>query len=214
MKSLLQKSLRRKEEGLVLSSCRELLGFGKDQLQWKSLVTFLFEDHCLVESKVLQQLVRLYEAKDKYGWVELLLKCHTCRVAACLPVIAMEDKYLPVTSALQQVSPDLTVSGLLSFQLGDINIDLVLTLLINAWKHKVEDELIFYMKLMTICHDHEKRTVTTKGMAYLVGNTNKANIGHIVMSVLWKSTPSDDKEMKSYLTSCFKLACWYLFVLN
>ena len=97
VRSLLQKSLRRKDHLLVLSASKELLGYGKDQLPWKALVTFLFEDHCLSNADDIQAICQYHRQNDKYGAVAYLLqKCSTCRVAACVPVIAMDPEYDPV----------------------------------------------------------------------------------------------------------------------
>lgn len=61
IRSLLQKALRRKETALVKQSCKELIGYGKDQLPWKSIMTFLFEDHCLSDGNTLEVIWKLYK---------------------------------------------------------------------------------------------------------------------------------------------------------
>ena len=54
-------------------------GGGKDQLPWKSLVTFLYEDHCLSDENVVEAMWKCYEEGSKYKAVELLMKAFTCR---------------------------------------------------------------------------------------------------------------------------------------
>ena len=65
-------------EGVSEEKCF-FLGRGKDQLPWKSLVTFLYEDHCLSDAAVVKSLWKCYEQNDKYKAVELLAKAYTCR---------------------------------------------------------------------------------------------------------------------------------------
>ena len=73
IKSLLQKALRRKEAGYVRQAFQELTN-ARDLLNWKSLLTFLFEDHCLVDLKSLEQLYRAYQKRDKKGYLSILWK--------------------------------------------------------------------------------------------------------------------------------------------
>ena len=78
VRSLLQKSLRRKDVQLAIASCSELLRPrpGKnesDLLPWKSLVTFLFEDHCLCEPDLMEDFLDARQTGDKRRAVHLLL---------------------------------------------------------------------------------------------------------------------------------------------
>ena len=73
IKSLLQKALRRKEAGYVRQAFQELTN-ARDLLNWKSLLTFLFEDHCLVDLKSLEQLYRAYQKRDKREYLTILWK--------------------------------------------------------------------------------------------------------------------------------------------
>lgn len=56
-----------------------LAGRGKDQLPWKSIVTFLYEDHCLSDADVVKAVWNCFEQNSKYDAVELLMKAYTCR---------------------------------------------------------------------------------------------------------------------------------------
>jgi len=74
MRSLLQKALRRKDAFHVRQSYQEMMECGRDQLPWKSLLTFLFEDHCLVDLKSLEGMYVAYQKKDKKMFLNILWK--------------------------------------------------------------------------------------------------------------------------------------------
>ena len=61
----------------------------------ESLTTMLFEDHWLADAQTLREFRLCYVENRKLDAVSLLLRTRTCRMAACLSVAAMEDKYDP-----------------------------------------------------------------------------------------------------------------------
>ncbi len=207
VKSLLQKALRRKSEVLATQAAKELLGYGKDQLPWKSLLTYLFEDHCLSSSRVTSHLLGCMKSGDKYGAVELLLRnCGTCRMAACLPVIALQSEYAPVDwQQGLEVHQDLT--GLVSTANGSLNFDLLLAHLKKAWLSKNERELVCYIKLATMVHDEENRSVTTKGKLSIPGHqqVKRVNTAMVVLSML-ADISKGDNELRCFLLDCIQLA--------
>ena len=148
----------------------------------------------------------MQKADDKYGCVELLLQyCKTCRVTACLPVIALDDKYATV-SCDPNTSIDADITGLVSTQQGQLNFDLLLAHLRRAWKTQNKEDLITYMKLISMTFDHEVRNVTKKGMSYLLQSSSrkKPHVGLVVLSMLCKDT--DYKPLKYYIADCYHLA--------
>ena len=84
VRSLLQKCLRRQEIDLAYRATKELISHEKDQLPWKSIVTFMFEDHCLTDVTTLTVFYDTYRQKNKFKAIEILGKCLTCRHSACL----------------------------------------------------------------------------------------------------------------------------------
>ncbi len=206
VRSLLQKALRRKEHKLILQSCKELLAYDKDQLPWKSILTFMFEDHCMSNETALLALFACHQCGSKYDAVELLSKCNTSRTAACLPVVAIDSRYEP-RHWQPHMNVDVALKGLVTPQPGTLDCDLVLGHLIRAWKEKNGDELITYIKMATIIVDQEKRHVTQKGEVYAKGVSSfrvKVHCGLIVLAALYKNTA--DKKLKKYVEYCFKLA--------
>ena len=182
MRSLLQKSLRRKEWVLALQSAKELLGYEKDQLPWKSLVTFLFEDHCLSDTDVLMTIYKAFEQNSreaKYRCVELLMQCKTCRVAACLPVIALDSPYEPKHWD-ENIAVRESVCGLMVQGQGLLNTDQLLEHLLRAWNEKNHDRIITYIKLATMVVENEKRQLTTKGNDFLI--SKQVNITHFKLN--------------------------------
>lgn len=172
VRSLLQKSLRRKEWVLALQSSKELLGYEKDQLPWKSIVTYLFEDHCLSDTDVLMSIYKATLEKSKsakYTCIELLMQCKTCRIAACLPVIALDSPYEPKRWDSSMVV-DEEIQGLVVNTKGLMNTDVLLAHLLDAWKTGNHELIITYMKMATMVVDHEKRQLTEKGKQYLISS--------------------------------------------
>ena len=220
VRSLLQKALRRPQSSrdLALQACKELIGYGKNQLPWKSLITFLFEDHCLADAEVLKKIWLAYTSDSKYDAVALLASCRTCRIAACLPVITVEPGYYPVDFDESIEVPD-SLTGLISENGGAIRMGTLLVHIQNAWrvalkvasegqsgpdKKEIKD-LMTYIKLASAAVDHEVRTVTMKGTIYLIEKTKcKATVGLVVLSALYKVTSTE--PMRSYLLRCFRLA--------
>ena len=210
LKSLLQKSLRRKDRDLVLSATKELLYHGKDQLPWKSIATFLFEDHALNSHKITQRLLVAHAQKDKYSAVLLLLNhCGTCRIPACLPVIALDQDYDPVSwDPEMEVEPEL--HGLVQVKAGGIQFDLLLQHLKKAWLARSQQKLITYMKLATMVHDEESRTVTQKGEEYVKILTTtkggkKTMTSAMVVLTMLSHLARDDDGLYKFLTDCIKL---------
>ena len=207
VRSLLQKSLRRKESGLVLQAAKELLGHGKDQLPWKCLVTFLFEDHCLADTHVLKAMYKAYKdnvVAAKYGCVELLLGSKTCRMAACMPVVALDPLYEP-TWWDNDMRVEESLVGLTTSEEGQLNTDKLLQQLVTEWKKRNTASLISLLKLATMVVDNEKRRVTSKGKEFLIDTCKmNAHFGLVVLSALYKST--EDPSMKEYLAACYSFA--------
>ena len=170
-RSLLQKALRRKERQLGLQAAKELLL--KDQLPWKSIVTFLFEDHCLADTDVLMHVFEAYKEgtlSARFRCIKLLMECFTCRVNACLPVIALDykPKLLDLDINVRDSLRDLVVPAE-----GCMRADLVLERLVRAWEKKDLDKSITYMKLATMVAEQEKRKLTQKGMDFLLYQKSK-----------------------------------------
>lgn len=203
VRSLLQKALRRKERDLALQATRELLAFGKDQLPWKSLVTFLFEDHCLSDVDVVEALGSCYRGEDKYRAVELLLQAWTCRVAACVPVVTLDPEYDPKNWDAEIEIPA-EYQGLLMVSAGQINCARLIANLVKAWRENRRTELMSYVKLATMVEDVMQSTVTKKGEGMLLGKVKKPRPTHVFLSVLHKVT--EDAYMKRYIRACFNLA--------
>ena len=207
VRSLLQKALRRNERELAMQATKELLGYGKDQLPWKSLVTFLFEDHCLVDTAVLRTFVELYDQGNKYKIVELLMQCPTSRIAACMPVIALTEEYDPVNWDAD-IQPDPSLQNLVTLQEGRLNFELVLLHLKKAWIEENHTELITYMKLASMVCDYDHPHTTRKGEDYLIRRSKitvkNSGFALIVLSMLHKN--STDIQMKQYLSYCYRIA--------
>ena len=206
VRSLLQKSLRRQELDLAYRATKELLAYEKDQLPWKSIVTFIFEDHCLTDVKTLKALYNNFQLNDKYKAVEILGKCYTCRHAACLQVVALTkldklnatvwDKAIPL-------EPDLV--GLVVKESNVIDCDVMIALLVKFWKEENIEALIEIFALVNMAAKVENRKLTTKGVAYLLSRSvKKPTLYHLVLSVLHKA--SKDEYMKQYTLLCYNFA--------
>ena len=215
VRSLLQKSLRRKDIDLVLKSCKELVGRGKDQLPWYCLVTYLYEDHCLSDFRVIKRMWECYREDDsKFNAVELLLKAFTCRYAACLPVIGLMEEFHPARDADfdQNILVDDDLKDLVVKKRHNINFDIVLAHLQKAWIDRNHKRLITYMKLASMVNDHEDTTLTDKGVRYLISDmacrkkdVGKIKPGLVVLSMLYRAEKATT-EMRDYLFFSFKLA--------
>ena len=215
VKSLLQKALRRKERTLIASSAKELIGkpFGekpgavsRDQLQWKALVNYLFEDHCLSDTKVMERFHECFQKNKKLEAIQLLSECYTSRVAACLPVVAIGEEYMPDRFGNKELCAefkDKDWSGLIVSDATDLNPNRILYHLKGAWEKKDLNALIICMKLCSMIVDIEKGHLRSGGERYLLSVVKKPNIGHVVTSFLYKHT--DDQYWKDYLKACFDL---------
>jgi len=206
-RSLFQKSLRRKDASLVCAVTKELMI--NDQLPWKTLLTCLFEDHCLSNHVLLDQFLSELKQDNKTGCVEILFNAYTSRIAACLPVIALDPQYRPNAcqwSATAVVSSDL--AGLVFERNGSINFDILLYHIVEFWKKNEQgDSLIGFFKLATIVVDHEERTITYKGRAFLLRSLTTGetiNVGLLVISALYRAT--SEADMKRYLNLMFDFA--------
>ena len=203
-KSKLQKGLRLKIQS-ALEAAKELTCGPNDQLKWKSLLTYLFEDHCLSGSDILSKVIQLHQGNDKRGCVELLLKyCKTCRVAACLPVITLSDKYIPLDFD-KNLHIENDVKGLVEEKEGCLDFDMILAHLRQAWRHRNPEKILTYMKLISACHDLEKRTLTEKGKHFLPDKRRgKPHVGQIALRMLYLDTK--DLVLKRYIGNCYTLA--------
>ena len=203
VRSLLQKSLRRKDRAIALSCLRELTQYERDQLPTKSLVTFLFEDHCLCDEHILTHLYNLlFVRKRKDQYVLTLLECPTSRIAACLPVVALDRPYHCWSESMQKGK-----HGLVEEEVGKLDADIVLSGLLWAWTEKKEKDLVAYMKLAQIMHDQERRHLTADGKS-LVSSLRKRGrpqrVGHLIIAFLHQNTL--DNGMRNYLEACFHFA--------
>ena len=174
-RSLLQKSLRRKEKELGLQAAKELLAYENEQLSWKSIVTFLFEDHCLSDTDVVEAVWKYFEhgtANAKFHCVNLLMDCHTSRVNACLPVIGL-DREPNQWDANIEVRE--SIKGLIVPAVGCIRADVALEHLVRAWQNNETDHIITYMKLVTMMAEQEKRQLTPKGIDLCIDKVKKVH---------------------------------------
>ena len=221
VRSLLQKSLRRPLTGrtLALQACQELIGYEKDQLPWYSIITYLFEDHCLAGNKTLSKIYQFYKHGTKYDAIELLLQCGTCRIAACLGVIATSSKYEPIMFDPTVCVPDY-LNGLVISKHQTVQVSKLLVHIQLAWKeaHQLSltlgckpssheaRTLISYIEMATIAHNHEFHYISEKGKMYLLEKTrSRPTVGLLILSVLYKSTRSSATELRKYLHHCFQL---------
>lgn len=206
VKSLLQKSLRRREETLAFKAAKELIGEDKTQLKWQSIVTFMFEDHCLNNVVVFEKLFELYRRKDMLGSIELISRCYTCRHSACLQVTAIDhdnrnyeafwDETLSVGSGLE---------GLVTEVDGGINFSLLLANVANRWREGDFDALVSLFGLINMAAKCEKRKLTKAGETILLDKGVKSpTLYHLVLSFLYQRTV--DLYMKRLIEMCFRFS--------
>jgi len=223
VKSLLQKSLRRKDEKRVAQCNNELIYkhqdpksgklITKDQLQWGFLVTYLFEDHCLVDADSLYHLYECVQRRDKSSFLKNLLTVRTCRIAACLPVFVMSGDVNPKYDTTIKVPP--LLQGLFdhSYQkFRHLNDGSILAHFIEAWKQTDEKALMFYAKLINMMHDVEKAEATEKAkdlVKTMVERKRGTYIGatHIVISILLSDGITTDIKMRRFLHMCLRFCC-------
>ena len=205
LKSLLQKSLRRKDNDLVRKAAKELTSGKRDQVQWKGIVTFLFEDHCLNHVTVLEKLLGLYRAGNKRGCIEILSRCYTCRYSACHQVVAISDEYRQYEKfwdCKRPVNPIFT--GLVAKQTSGMNIERLLTLTVEFWKMNDTTVLTSLFGLVNMAAKVEKRVLTAAGIEKLMGKgIKKPTLYQLVVSLLYRYAETDG-YMKSLLMVCFR----------
>lgn len=210
VKSLLQKALRRKDSVLIKRAAKELTCGKKDQLPWKSIVTFIFEDHCLNHVDVLQKLEQLYRSDNKRGCIEILSRCYTCRYSACLQVVAVSDQYRNYEEFWDCKLPvDPTFTGLVLRQKKTINCDRLLMFIVKfwkCWKPEHSQVLASLFGLVNMAAKVEGRQLTTAGDSkLLVKGIKKPSLYHLVFSLLHHHA-EDDEYMKSVLLVCLRFS--------
>ena len=210
VKSLLQKSLRRKEVNLACSAAKEL----GHLLTWDKLLVYVFEDHCLISSQLLTKVLDSYKQskkektekeldKNKKYVIDLLLKkCKTSRVAACLPVIGMDKEYRKKLNEAPKLDTSICF---VTESKSCINVNNIISCLRKAWKDRDYKRVIAFMKLVTVSHDMEKRTLTgeAKKCIRMMTNTEKKRlpdgIGQLVLALLYHDSQESENELSSYL---------------
>lgn len=202
--SLLRTSLRRKEGEFVLQATKELTEMS-DKLPWVTLITALFEDHCLLDENAMKTLLECHERRCKRDFVSFLLyHCKTCRTAECLSVVSLAGEYARFrfdTSKTTDLA-DKQFVGLIEEKEGCVNFDVLLRNLRVSWKANDIKKVTILMKLITASHELEERTLTIKGYEFLGGDQNIGEpIGQIVMMALYRIT--ENKTMESYLQNCY-----------
>jgi hypothetical protein len=208
VKSLLQKSLRRKEVYLAYTAAKELGHI----VSWDKLLTYVFEDHSLISSRLLTQVLDSYilskkEKTDKTldthkkNVIDLLLsKCKTSRVAACLPVVAIDEEYRLALREAFEVEQETFV---FVYELDNcINVNRVISCLRREWKQRDCKRIISLMKLVTASHDLENRKLTKEGKDFIrktskLGNKCQEGIGQLVLALLFSDT--HNSELSSFL---------------
>ncbi|KAL4231191.1 hypothetical protein ACF0H5_008773 [Mactra antiquata] len=206
VKSLLQKALRRQEHELAFKATKELMAGGKDQPKYESIVIFMFEDHCLNHVTVFESLLFVINRKDKKGCIELISKCYTSRMSACLQVVAISDKYRDYRTFWKEDLHDFPeLCGLISTKNNGIDCDLLLQNFVKNWREKNIDALISLFGLLNMAVKVEERPLTTKGIKYLIDHTiKKPSLYHLVLSALKKNT--QDEYMIRVIRICYKFA--------
>ncbi len=214
VRSLLQKSLRRKENVYAAQCVGELVQADRDQLPWRCLLTFLFEDHCLVSNAVLTSLYSCIQTASKVDFVKTLLRVRTCRVAASLAVFAMhpgEMKKIPPLSPLDDVDQH---GGLVSPSSSGcvLNADGIMAMVLKAWRDADHTSLILSVKLASLMEEVEGRAASEKGVQLVTEmlrseapKTKKhVGIAQVVLAVMNSAT--EDAEMRRFLFLCQKFS--------
>lgn len=207
VKSLLQKSLRRNETDLIKKATKELTCGKRDQLQWKAIVTFLFEDHCLNHVTVLEKIERLHRNGNKLGCIEILSGCYTCRYSACNQVVAISDEYRKYDAFWDcQLPVDPVFNGLVTKAQKQINCERLLTLIVKFWKCNDTKVLTSLFGLVNMAAKVENRTLSKAGVAkLLLRDVKKPSLHQLVLSVLYHHGDNDEYT-KSLLMVCFRFA--------
>ena len=209
--SLLRKSLRRKEVPLARQATREIML--KCQLQWSVIFTALFEDHCLVGSEMLDFFAKKFRRggqQNQFECIEMLLtSCRTCRIA---PRMAQHfaNKSTPEKLTADR---DGSVLGLVKPREGCIDCDELLGQMLFAWKTKNWDQVGAYAAVAASVIQVEGyvREVTPKGKNYLAMSKPGRRVVHpqfyhVLFVMLYKNTPAEEEEEKTYLRACCDIA--------
>jgi hypothetical protein len=119
-------------------------------------------------------------------------------VAACLPVVGLDSDY----SVLSHVDVPDDLKALVVEEEGRLNFNFLLAHLIAAWKARDERKLLSALKLVTLAADFEERTLTSKGMQFLLQKPRgKGRVSHLVLSALHRAT--DDPQLRKYIRLCY-----------
>lgn len=208
VKSLLQKALRRGEQQLAFQAAKELITGPTDQLKWPNIVTFMFEDHCLNHVEIFERLYRLYRDNDKFGTIELISKCYTCRMAACLQVVALNDTHRQYDRFWNTDMTEFNeVKGLINTVNKGINADQLLANIVKKWREKDTEALISLFGLVNMAAKVEGRTLTESAKGIVLEqdkNCKKQTLYHLVLSILYRNTT--DEYMKRVIKTCFRFA--------
>jgi hypothetical protein len=204
VKSLIQKSLRRKEHSLIKKAAKELIGGQKDQLKWQNIVTFMFEDHCLNHVEAFEKMFDLYKQNKKYECIELISKCYTCRYSACLQVVAISEKHRNYKSFWEESkSEDPSLQGLVAKVNNGINCDALLANIVKKWRENDASSLVSLFGLVNMAAKVEGRQLTEKGMKCLLGkDVKKPTLYHLVLSILYHRTT--DEYIRRMIRVCFR----------
>jgi hypothetical protein len=205
VKSLFQKALRRKEPELACAAAKELGPI----LSWQKILTYIFEDHGLISSQHLRQVLENYTQSKrektekqvdvhKQKVIDLLLsKCKTSRIAACLPVISMDKEY-----DIETIEEETEI--FVCPQVNSLNMNRIISSLRKAWKRRDSKRIISMMKLVTASHDLEKRTLTEEGKDIIPGD--RLGVGQLVLALLYKDTCESENELSSFLHTCLRIS--------
>lgn len=223
VKSLLQKSLRRKDDRRVAQCFNELVYrvpdqltgklTVKDQLPWGCLLTYLFEDHCLVDVDSLHKLHSNLQSRNKQQFLKDLLGVRTCRVAACLPVYTMSGDITPMFDPCIEVPDFARALFDQNFQkYRHLKADAIMAHLIQAWKQGDGESLMFYTKLINMIQEKEKCQITEKAKALVGGMVQRngkchASVVHVVISTLLNKDVTKDSVMRRFLHLCLRFCC-------
>lgn len=224
VKSLLQKSLRRKDEKRVAQSYNELVYkvrdeesgklVRKDQLPWGCIITYLFEDHCLVDTASLDTLYKTFQSKQKELFLKYLMKMRTSRIAACLPVYAMGMLAPEFDSEI--VVPHFA-TGLFDQtrqKYLHVDADKVMAHILKAWKDGNAESLIYYSMIINMVCEIERATLTEKAKNLIQGQMDRKGntsfgASHVIISALLhpqllQGEVIIDMDMRRFLHLCLR----------
>ncbi len=221
VRSLLQKALRRKESEYVVKATFELVGHDKDLLPCRYLMTFLFEDHCMVDNDSMALFFSHLQSKKKttrkVDFIRRLLSVPTCRIAACLPVFAMHPDEMKMPHLPSQENISLfcgLVTSSSSVQMLDA--DGLLTTIWRAWSKDDKPVLIASVKLASLMEEIEGRYPTDKGTMLVVdmlkwdtsysetAKKKKVTLTQMLLALFLSATK--DASMREFLFLCIKFS--------